>query len=141
MFEQIRRVHLKETDAAGIVFFASYYTMAHDAYELALEKHGFLLSDLIKSFLFPIVHSQANYFHPLLLSQRIKITTSCSKISQRSFELTYRFYAISEDLDLPQEINLCTELKTVHVSVKDGKATALPLEILSFLEKLSTNAT
>jgi acyl-CoA thioesterase FadM len=34
---------------------------------------------------------------------------------------------------------LCTELKTVHVAVKDGKSTALPPEILGFLEKLSTN--
>ncbi len=132
MFEQIRRVHLKETDAAGIVFFDSYYTMAHDDYELALEAHGFLLADLIKSFLFPIVHSEANYFQPLALSQQIKIQVSCTKISQRSFELKYAFYSMANE-------TLCTELKTVHVAVKDGKSTALPPEILGFLEKLSTN--
>ena len=36
MFSHEFNVKLRHTDAAGVAFFASYFTIAHDVYELAL---------------------------------------------------------------------------------------------------------
>jgi 1,4-dihydroxy-2-naphthoyl-CoA hydrolase len=133
MFETSnQRVLLRDTDAAGIVFFASYYAMAHDCYEQALAKHGLLLGELLKSYMLPIAHSEANYFHPLKTSQMIKIQMGYEKKSERSFSLKYRFLLL-EDQQAPKA---CAELKTVHVHVVQGKSSPLPQEIISFLEQI-----
>ena len=133
MFERSnQRILLRDTDAAGIVFFASYYAMAHECYEMALSAHGLHLGELLNRYMLPIAHSEANYFYPLRLSQSIQLQMGYEKKSERSFTLKYRFILLED----PLSPKLCAELKTVHVHVVNGKSASLPTEIISFLDSI-----
>ena len=48
-----------------VAFFASYYAMAHDAYEAFLSENGRPLSSWLDQVRLPIVHSEADYQAPL----------------------------------------------------------------------------
>jgi 1,4-dihydroxy-2-naphthoyl-CoA hydrolase len=58
-FKTQRVVRLKDTDAAGIIFFANYFIFAHETYELFLEEIGYSARRIIQeeSFLLSIVHA------------------------------------------------------------------------------------
>jgi len=62
-------IRLHHTDAAGVVFFASLFTLAHECYEAFLDNVsplGKLLTD--GDVLIPIVHAEADFKLPLRVS-------------------------------------------------------------------------
>jgi YbgC/YbaW family acyl-CoA thioester hydrolase len=69
------RVRLQHTDAAGIIFFGSLFSLFEEAFEERLESLGFPLSGLLadSEILFPIVHSEADYLKPLRAGDAIRI--------------------------------------------------------------------
>lgn len=43
-FAYSRHIHFRDTDAAGVVFFANYLALCHEAYEEALAAAGLEIS-------------------------------------------------------------------------------------------------
>lgn len=104
-------IKLHDTDAAGILFFASQFKIAHDIYEKFLAKIGFPFSQRFKKrdFFIPIVHAEADYQQPLKVGDVIEVSLEISNIGDSSFTLRFTF----TDLD---GITVGT-VNTVHVTI------------------------
>ena len=123
------KVRLQHTDAAGVVFFARYFELAHEAYEHMLDALGQALpADLGGApILYPIVHAESDYRAMLRLGDTLRIEVTVADVKSRSFHLTYRF------LDPAGEE--AAALTTVHVAVDKatGRSTHLPEDLAAAL--------
>ncbi len=90
-FKTRRVIRLRDTDAAGTVFFLNYFVFAHETYELFLEEIGYSLRRIIEreSFLLPIVHAESDYHQMIKLEDEITIVLKVDKIGTTSFTLVY----------------------------------------------------
>ncbi|MDA1195527.1 MAG: thioesterase family protein [Planctomycetota bacterium] len=127
MFETA--IRLQHTDAAGVVFFARYFELAHAAYEDLLDALGQSLPGNLGSaaLLYPIVHAEANYRAMVRMGDRVRIEVTVSEVKSRSFALDYRFAT-------PHGEEIAV-LKTVHVAVDraTGRSTRLPDDLAAAL--------
>ncbi len=108
VFRYATELKLRDTDAAGVAFFAAYYAIAHDVYESFLHQHGASLTTWLSQVHLPIVHSEADYTAPLRLGDSFEVILRCDRIGERSFTLTYEFTSAVGSL---------AQLKTIHVAV------------------------
>ncbi|MAD59977.1 MAG: hypothetical protein CMH49_00505 [Myxococcales bacterium] len=136
MFRYSTCLKLRDTDAAGVAFFASYYAIAHDAYEAFLSEQGYSLVSWLDQVHLPIVHSEADYKAPLRLGDAFTIEVTCLRIGERSFTINYDFCV---------EDKVSASLKTVHVAVQKDqslktKAIGLPAKLKSLLTLIEVEA-
>mgnify|MGYP000932196395 CR=1 FL=1 len=125
LFEQETPVMLRDTDPAGVLFFARSFTFAHEAYEAFMESRGLGMARLFRSegFLIPVVHAEADYCHPLYLGDRAHARLSLEGVGRRSFRLLTELRAPGGELS-------CV-VRTTHVAVDKERGKAIPLpEIL-----------
>jgi len=116
------KIRMQHTDAAGIVFFARFFELAHVAYEEFLTACGQPLpSDLAQAPLFfPIVHASSDYRASLRLGDAVRIEVEVREVKSRSFTLGYRV--------LGADATEAALLTTVHMAVAaaTGRSTRLP---------------
>lgn len=130
MYKNDYVVKLPDTDAAGILFFASYIKLAHEAYESFMVDIEFSLRYVIEdSDIFVLIaHTEADYKSSLRLEDNYSIDISVSKIGRTSFELEYQFLMDNNEI---------AKIKTVHVVTgkKSGRPIRLPEKLLDGLKK------
>ena len=133
MFRYPTTLNLRDTDSAGVAFFASYFAIAHNAYEAFLQSHGAQLRDWLGEVHLPIVHSNADYQAPVRLGDSFDIELTCARVGRTSFTLAYHFVN-AERITLAR-------LQTVHVAVtvnhEGHQSVALPQRVQRLLEELS----
>jgi 1,4-dihydroxy-2-naphthoyl-CoA hydrolase len=132
MFETQVDVRLYDTDAAGIVFFANYFRIAHDAYQVFMKSIGHGLDRIIgqSDYLLPIVHAEADYKKPLVFGNIVTVSIK-GQVKDTSFVVSYT---------LKDESGVTVaQLQTVHVAMdkRTGKKIALPEEIKKGLSTIS----
>ncbi|MCK5000300.1 MAG: acyl-CoA thioesterase [Anaerohalosphaera sp.] len=128
-YETVIRLH--HTDAAGIVYFANLFVLAHECYETFLEKWT-PIGQMIEQgqLVIPIAHAEADYFEPLRLSENIRIDMALTSIGKSSFELQHLFYNTSSKLS--------ATVKMIHV-IRDrstGKPIDVPEDLAAMLKEL-----
>lgn len=131
MFEYKYKVKFHDVDAAGIIFYANVFKIAHDAYQEML--YSFNLDEdyfTSKNFAIPIVHTEADYLKPICFGDELNIQIKTVKIGNSSFILEYDF--IDQDFEKKVKVN------TTHVFItKDFiKKVDLPELIKSKLKSL-----
>ncbi|MCK4485674.1 MAG: acyl-CoA thioesterase [Desulfobacterales bacterium] len=130
-FKTRRVIRLKDTDAAGVIFFVNYFVFAHDTYELFLEEIGYSLGRIIgqESFLLPIVRAESDYHQMLGLEDEITIVLNVNRIGSTSFTLVYEYFLENQEL--------VGSVKTVHVCVDKTtlKKRPIPEELRQALEQ------
>lgn len=131
MYKYRTDIRLHHTDAAGVVFFANFFVLAHDCYESFLQESipiGSVLEE--NKFTVPIVHTDADYLATLRVSQTITIEMTLNKLGKRSFELGYVFK--------DQDGEVVANITTVHVFLsKDAPQPAeMPQSLRKVLEQL-----
>ena len=130
-FKTQRVIRLRDTDAAGVIFFVNYFVFAHETYELFLQEIGYSLRRIIQqeSFLLPIVHAESDYHQMIELEEEITIVLSVNRIGKTSFTLVYDYFLENQEL--------VGSVKTVHVSVDKTtlKKRPIPEELLQALKK------
>ena len=130
-FKTRRVIRLKDTDAAGVIFFVNYFVFAHDTYELFLEEIGYSLGRIIgqESFLLPIVRAESDYHQMLGLEDEITIVLNVNRIGSTSFTLVYDYFLENQEL--------VGSVKTVHVCVDKAtlKKRPIPEELRQALEQ------
>ena len=130
-FKTRRVIRLKDTDAAGVIFFVNYFVFAHDTYELFLEEIGYSLGRIIgqESFLLPIVRAESDYHQMLGLEDEITIVLNVNRIGSTSFTLVYEYFLENQEL--------VGSVKTVHVCVDKAtlKKRPIPEELRQALEQ------
>ena len=121
-------IRLHDTDAAGVVYFASVFRIAHEAYEDFLGNIGFRLARMMKAgdVALPIVHAEADYALPLRLGEMISIEATVDQVGRSSFGMRYR---------LLRGDKTCAVVQTVHVAIDptSGKKRPLPSGLRNLL--------
>lgn len=118
-----RTVHFADTDAAGVVFFANFLSICHEAYEEALAASGIDLKTFFaeNAVIVPIMKSEADYLRPLFCGDKIRVTVTPTPISENSFDI--RFEIVK--LGLMEKVS--ARVHTVHVCTSPGKKARAPL--------------
>ncbi len=121
-FEYVFRIRLRDTDAAGVLFFSRLLEHAHDAFEALMHQLGHPLSELLSNggTHLPLVHAEADYLAPMRLGDQVLVHIQVLKLGPRSFTLAYSF-------ESPDGVN-SARAKTVHVAMhpQNGKTGTLP---------------
>ena len=96
-FAYIRTIHFPDTDAAGIVFFARYLFICHEAYEEALAAAGVNLATFFSDtgLIIPIGKSEATYLRPLACGDKVRVEVSPSRLSPESFALDFVLWKLA----------------------------------------------
>lgn len=131
MFTHQTTIRLHHTDAAGLLFFAEQFKLAHDAYESFMESIGYPFAPLLRTsqYLLPIVHAEADFGAALNTGDKIEIQVTAERIGDTSFTLDYKL--------LRNGSEPVGSVKTVHVLV--DKRTGQTLTLLPDLRtKLAT---
>jgi 1,4-dihydroxy-2-naphthoyl-CoA hydrolase len=108
-----RTIRLMDTDAAGVIYFASLLSICHEAYEDRLLQSGINLKTFFRNTetALPIVHGEIDFFQPLFCGDRIEIQLIPNPINNHSFEINYQiFLCQSPDKKIAQG-------KTKHVCI------------------------
>ncbi len=126
------RIHLHDTDAAGVLFFANQFRLAHEAYEAFLDSIGMPLKDWIAGPVhLPIVHAQADFTAPLRAGDVVQIEVTSDALGDHSFKMLYRFRKDGQAA--------VGSAQTAHVAVdaKTGLKTRLPETLRAALRALT----
>lgn len=118
-----RTIRLADTDAAGIVFFANYLTLCHEAYEDALTAAGLPVQEFIASgdVIVPISKSSVDYHRPLHCGDQVDIELKPTPLSENSFAIDYVITRVGP----PAKI--AARVRTEHVCTSRSKRERVPL--------------
>jgi len=99
MYTHETTVRLRDTDAAGVVYFSAVFDLAHEAFEAFMDSVGMDIGLILRSTAhdLPIVHAEANYTKPMFAGDRLRITVLATHVGRTSFTLSYRFWNLSDE--------------------------------------------
>ena len=120
-------IQFRDTDAAGVVYFANILSICHVAYEASLIESGINLKLFVNNpeFAVPITHTSADFFKPLHCGDRITIELTPRSIDSCRFEITY-------------QLGSATAItKHVVIDPTTRKRQELPVVITNWLEQWS----
>ncbi|NEO27020.1 MAG: acyl-CoA thioesterase [Kamptonema sp. SIO4C4] len=89
-----RTIRLRDTDAAGVVYFTQFLHFCHEAYEESLSQSGVSLQQLVapQDFLLPLVETSGKFFRPLFCGDRIMIELTPQQEQETEFVVHYRLF-------------------------------------------------
>lgn len=121
MYSYKRKIRLGETDAAGVLFFANYLILSHEAFESFLDTAGLNLAEIIRNneYLLPIARAVSDYTIPLCMGDTIEIQLAIEQIKESSFVVISRFIKSNK--------TCAARVKTIHVSVDAKTRKKIPL--------------
>jgi 1,4-dihydroxy-2-naphthoyl-CoA hydrolase len=122
-FTYHRTIHFADTDAAGVVFFANFLRICHEAYEESLAASGIELKTFFaeNAVIVPIVKSEASYLRPLFCGDKLRVSVTPAPVSETSFEIN--FVIVKEGL----LEKVAARARTEHVCTSPGKRERAPL--------------
>ena len=126
MFSYKTHIKLYQTDAAGRLFFGHQFFLIHDAEEAFLNEIGLGTNFIIEKsdYIFPIIHTEADYLCPLKNGENITITLEVDKIGHSSITELFTIYNA--------DTIVAGKVKLVHVCVekKSGEKSGIPEFVL-----------
>jgi 1,4-dihydroxy-2-naphthoyl-CoA hydrolase len=130
-FAYSRTVHFADTDAGGVVYFANYLAICHEAYEEALGAAGIELAAFFadSGIVVPVVRSEAEYLRPVKAGDRLRIAVAPAALSENSFEIKF------EIVRLGRPEKLVGRARTEHVCIdsKTRRRLALPAALAGWV--------
>jgi 4-hydroxybenzoyl-CoA thioesterase len=98
-FVHVHRVRFDEVDAAGIVYFARFFTWCHDAMEAMLSAVDGGYVGLVKErrLGFPAVHVEADYAAPLRFGDEVSIAATVERLGTSSIRIRFDISASDGD--------------------------------------------
>ena len=129
-------VRLRDTDAAGVIYFANQFVMVHEAYEHWLASVGCRMVDLLGSWdTVPLIaRAESDYRAAVRVSDELVLEMRCTRLSKRSYTLV---------TDLLREGRCVGTTRMVHVAVdrKTGKTGQLPEKLAEALRAIEASGT
>lgn len=122
-FSHERTIHFADTDAAGVVYFANYLSICHEAYEEALGAAGIELHAFFDrhGVVIPVAKSEAEYRRPLACGDRLRIRVAAARLSADSFELRF------EMVRLGPPDKTAGRVRTEHVCLDAASRKRIPI--------------
>ncbi len=131
--QQVRFGHV---DPAGIAYYPRIFDYVHEAFEELWDVHvgkryyHLLADDQIG---FPLVHSDADFKHPLHFGDRPTVSITCFKLGRSSLGLRY-VYRLGETICVEARMTtVCVELSTL-------KSCEIPADYRTRFEQLLEQA-
>lgn len=123
-FSYARTIHFPDTDAAGVVFFANYLAICHEAYEEALAAAGVELGKFFSDhgIIVPVAKSEATYLRPLACGDKVRVEVRPTALSENSYALDY---AIWKQQGASEK--RAAAVRTEHVCISSQTRERLPL--------------
>lgn len=135
MYTHKTTLRLRDTDAAGVLYFAAVFDLAHEAFEAFMESVGMDIGLILRSthYDLPVVHAEAAYRKPILPGERLTIDVFSERLGDTSFTLLYRLRNSDDD-----EV---AEVRITHVMMdrKEGVKKELTGELHFALGQLTSN--
>jgi 1,4-dihydroxy-2-naphthoyl-CoA hydrolase len=118
-----RTVHFADTDAAGVVFFANYAAICHEAYEESLAAAGINLSEFFRDMgiVVPVSKCESEYLRPLLCGDRVRVDLRPKALSDNSFEISFELTRLGP----PDKV--AARVRTEHVCIDSKTRARRPL--------------
>jgi 1,4-dihydroxy-2-naphthoyl-CoA hydrolase len=131
-FTYERIIHFPDTDAAGVVFFANYLAICHEAYEEALAAAGLPVRTFFsdQGIMIPVSKSSADYLRALYCGDRVRVSVAPTLLSEDSYAIEYDLVRLG-----PRE-KLAGHVRTAHVCISSAtrERTALPAALLAWVQ-------
>lgn len=92
-----RTVYFRDTDGAGVVYFAQVLAFCHEAYESSLAAVGIELPHFFRAqtLAVPITHADVDFFAPLTCGQALGIVLTPQRGDRSSeFAITYQVHLL-----------------------------------------------
>ncbi len=123
-------IQFRDTDAAGVVYFANIISICHIAYEASLIKSGIDLKLFVDNseFAVPITHVSADFFRPLFCGDRVIIALTPHSIDSCKFEIKYQILASDE-----QTVLATVTTKHIVIDPATRKRKELPELLINWL--------
>ena len=123
-----RTVRLGDTDAAGVVYFATALSICHEAYEASLGGIDFkkLLGGTLA---LPIVHAEIDFFGPLFCGDVLEIDLTQTRLGDDTFQVKYQIFLAKD------KTHQVAAALTRHVCIEttSRRRMALPVFIVEWL--------
>lgn len=122
-------VRFRDTDAAGVVYFANVLNICHDAYEASLEASGINLQQFFTKpvVAFPIIHANVDFFRPMLCGDKLAIKLTAKKLDTHKFEINYEVFV--DNILVSKAIT-----KQICIDASSRSKLDLPRDIISWLD-------
>lgn len=127
-FAYVRTIHFSDTDAAGIVFFARYLAICHEAYEESLAAAGLPLATFFSDhgIIVPIAKSECSYLRPLACGEKVRVEVRPRRLSENSFALEFTLWKLPAPGSATPEKRAAVA-RTEHVCVASASRERQPL--------------
>jgi 1,4-dihydroxy-2-naphthoyl-CoA hydrolase len=131
-FAYTRTVHFPDTDAAGVVFFARYLSICHEAYEEALAASGVPLGSFFvdHGVIVPVSKSEATYLRPLVCGDKLRVEVKPALLSENSYALDYVIWK----LGTADKRAAVVRTEHVCISSKTRERLPLPADIVAWIQ-------
>jgi 1,4-dihydroxy-2-naphthoyl-CoA hydrolase len=128
-------IQFRDTDAAGVGYFASIVSICHVAYEASLIETGIDLKLFVSNpeFAVPITHVAADFLRPLYCGDRITISLTPQEIDRGKFEINYQILAIDSQSIADRILAANATTKHVVIDPQTRKRQDLPESIARWL--------
>jgi 1,4-dihydroxy-2-naphthoyl-CoA hydrolase len=130
-FTYARTVHFADTDAAGVVFFANYLAICHEAYEESLSASGINLRTFFsdEGVVVPVSKSEAEYLRPISCGDKLEVTVRPATLSDSSYEIRFEINRLGPPA------KCAARIRTEHVCIdsKTRARKALPGSLLTWV--------
>ena len=128
MFYHQRPIYLQDTDAAGVVYFASIFSICHQAYEASLAAAGVPLVELLRSGpALPVVQAEAHFLQPLRCGDICQVQLVPRSWQTHRFAVNYQVFAKDAARDLPHVERLAATATTQHYCIDPKTRQRQPL--------------
>jgi 1,4-dihydroxy-2-naphthoyl-CoA hydrolase len=126
-----RTINFRDTDAAGVVYFANGLSFCHEAYEASLAASGINLQSFFKgeTIAVPITHASIDFFKPMFCGDRIAITLTTEILGSTEFQINYQLFFGEGDKAIAKAIT-----KHTCIDVASRKRCNLSPTLLEWLE-------
>ena len=124
---------ISDADPAGVLYFARYYTLAHEAFETFLESKGLSFASLFadeKAFMIPVIRSECDYRASLWIGDETTIELCVKEIRRRKFSLAYEL--------INPKGKIAAKIQTTHVVVskKTKRIIPIPEQLIKVLRSI-----
>ncbi len=131
-FTYERTIHFSDTDAAGVVFFANYQTICHEAYEEALAAAGLPVRTFFSNtdLMIPVSKSSADYLRPLYCGDKVRVSVMPILLTENSFAIEYDMVRVRKSEKLAAHVRMA------HVCINSTtrEPAALPPALLAWIQ-------
>ena len=124
-FTSTRRIDFALVDQAKIVYYPQFWDLAHRFYEESWEfSCGMHYNSILyeKNIAFPLIHSQAQFHHPLSYGDTVTCSISITKIGNTSITWKYEFRNQEDTICwTAEQVTVCTKMSnpTSKITVPD----------------------